>query len=140
MELYIQVINNQPVNHPIIKENLLQFFPDINLENNTDYVKFQRVQPPAPGPYTKSMVNHYEFVDNIVRDVWVEEKMTAEEMIEQQNQVKAQWEQTGFASWVFNEETCEFEPPIPYPNDISNIYEWNENNGNWEVVLLEDSE
>lgn len=139
MELYIQVVNNQPVNHPIIKENLLQVFPNIDLENSTDYVKFERVQKPSEGPYVKSITSHYEFVGDVVKDVWVEEMMSAAEILEKQNQVKAAWEQNGFASWTFNEETCSFDPPISYPND-GNEYAWNENIGNWEVVPVPDIE
>lgn len=35
-----------------------------------------------------------------------------------------------FASWFLNEETCSWEPPVPYPND-SNIYMWNEETLSW---------
>jgi hypothetical protein len=35
-----------------------------------------------------------------------------------------------FASWVLNEETCQWESPIPMPND-GLIYSWDEENSNW---------
>jgi hypothetical protein len=56
--------------------------------------------------------------------------MTAEEITAKQNTVKADWAQNGFASWVFNETTCTFEPPIPYPTD-SKLYRWNESTTSW---------
>lgn len=36
-------------------------------------------------------------------------------------------------SWVLNEETCLWEPPIPYPND-GNSYVWDETTINWILV------
>lgn len=38
-----------------------------------------------------------------------------------------------YSSWVLNEETCTWEPPISYPND-GLTYTWNENIQNWEQV------
>lgn len=35
-----------------------------------------------------------------------------------------------FPSWVINEETCNWKPPIEYPND-GKIYLWNEENIEW---------
>ncbi len=40
-------------------------------------------------------------------------------------------------SWVLNEETCQWEAPVPYPNDGA-IYAWDEESTDWiEVVVLE---
>jgi hypothetical protein len=36
-----------------------------------------------------------------------------------------------FDSWQLNEQTCQWEPPTPYPNDGS-AYSWNESNLAWE--------
>jgi hypothetical protein len=38
-----------------------------------------------------------------------------------------------FNSWVLNEQTCNWESPIPMPND-NNKYNWNEINQNWDIV------
>jgi hypothetical protein len=38
-----------------------------------------------------------------------------------------------FTSWILNEQSCLWESPIPYPND-GNIYQWNEEIGNWEQI------
>lgn len=35
-------------------------------------------------------------------------------------------------SWVLNEQTCNWDAPIPYPND-DNQYTWNEDIINWEI-------
>lgn len=41
-----------------------------------------------------------------------------------------------FASWTLNEETAQWESPIPYPTD-GLIYSWNEELGDWEAVVFE---
>lgn len=38
-----------------------------------------------------------------------------------------------FPSWTLNEETCLWDPPIPYP-DESKYYEWNEETLSWVEV------
>lgn len=37
-------------------------------------------------------------------------------------------------SWVLDEETCIWQPPIPYPDDDFN-YNWNEQIRNWVAVI-----
>lgn len=37
-----------------------------------------------------------------------------------------------FTKWILNEETCQWEPPIPYPSD-EQIYNWNNKLGKWEL-------
>ena len=35
-----------------------------------------------------------------------------------------------FPSWVLNEDTCRWEPPIPYPD--SGVHTWNEDTESWD--------
>lgn len=41
-----------------------------------------------------------------------------------------------FPSWILNEETCRWDPPIPYPGDSEAIYNWDEEAGNWVLAQL----
>lgn len=41
-----------------------------------------------------------------------------------------------FDSWILNEETCDWEAPIPRPEE--GLWGWNEELGNWEEIVLED--
>jgi hypothetical protein len=41
-----------------------------------------------------------------------------------------------FNKWVLNEETCQWESPVPYPDD-ENQYVWNDNKGVWEELILD---
>lgn len=36
-----------------------------------------------------------------------------------------------FASWILNETTCQWEPPVTMPND-GNQYTWNEDTASWD--------
>ena len=38
-----------------------------------------------------------------------------------------------FNSWVLNEDTCQWNPPVEYPND-GKFYTWNEDNQAWDEV------
>lgn len=38
-----------------------------------------------------------------------------------------------FNSWTLNETTCNWEPPVAYPTD-GEMYKWNEDVTNWELV------
>jgi hypothetical protein len=39
-----------------------------------------------------------------------------------------------FTKWILNEDTCQWEAPIPYPTDGKD-YVWNNNKGEWEEVV-----
>ena len=36
-------------------------------------------------------------------------------------------------SWSLNNDNCQWEPPVTYPND-GNRYEWNEETQNWDKI------
>jgi len=38
-----------------------------------------------------------------------------------------------FNSWILNEDTCNWNAPIPRPND-ENMYSWNEDNQSWDLI------
>jgi hypothetical protein len=140
MDLYIQLIDNQPVNHPLVKENVQTAFPDVDFNNLPNWLaKFERVPAPVIGPYEKNQRNVYEFVGEIVKDVWYADSMTNEEIIEKQNQTKETWEEYGFSSWIFNETTCDFDPPVPYPIDTDINYVWDEDTLSWVEPAEEDT-
>jgi hypothetical protein len=39
-----------------------------------------------------------------------------------------------YASWILNEETCQWEAPVPYP-DGGVMYEWNEELTDWQAIV-----
>ena len=38
-----------------------------------------------------------------------------------------------FPSWTLNDDTCLWDPPVPYPND-GEMYEWDEDTQSWSPV------
>lgn len=134
MELFIKVENGQLIDHPIVKENLLQVYPDLDFNNLPDWLMpFERVEKPVLGIYQKNQRCVYEIVEGVAKDVWYVDEFTAEEKLAKQNFVKEKWLEIGFPSWTFDENLCDFVPPIPYPNDNNN-YSWNENEQTWVPV------
>jgi hypothetical protein len=110
-------------------------FPNLDLDNLPDtFAEFERVAPPALGPYEKNLQVSYELVDGKYKDVFTKENLTDAEKTAKQNQVKAEWaDNNGYASWTFNEDTCAFEPPTPEPDD-GKIYYWEEESLSWLLV------
>lgn len=135
MNLYIRIVDGEIFEHPIIEQNMLMAFPDVDLNNlPPEFCRFERVEPPTLGPYEKNQQVTYVRDGDVCRDVWSCEDMTDEEKLAKQNEVKAEFAiSPNYASWTFNEETCVFDPPTPYPND-GNAYEWNETDQLWSLI------
>jgi hypothetical protein len=139
MELFIQVDENgNVVNHPIMGSNFREAFPHIDTNNlPSNFARFERVPPPVPSPYEKNhRVNYQKRPDGVWTDVHTCDLMTREEITALQDQVKANFAAiVGFSSWTFNEFTCRFDPPVPYPND-GKKYRWDEPTTNWIEITL----
>lgn len=131
MNLYIRIHDGQIIEHPIIEENLLQLQPGIDLNNlPPEYAKFVRVpKNVSEGVYEVSYVT-YVWDNNIVTEQWQLRQMTQQEKTQKQQMVMDTWARNGFDSWIFNPETCQFDPPIPYPSD-GNKYYWDESLQQW---------
>lgn len=41
-----------------------------------------------------------------------------------------------YNSWLLNEETCQWEAPVPYPTD-GVMYQWNEELADWQAIVNE---
>jgi hypothetical protein len=39
-----------------------------------------------------------------------------------------------YASWILNEDTCQWEAPVPYPTD-GVMYTWNEETTDWKAIV-----
>lgn len=44
-----------------------------------------------------------------------------------------------FDSWLLDEDTCQWEAPIPYPDDDL-MYQWDEEQGDWTPIVFENPE
>ena len=80
LELYIQIRNGQPHEHPIFADNFREAFPDVDTENLPDtFAKFIRVDQPVLGTYEVYEGVTYQWVDGVVKDVHSVRAMTDEE-------------------------------------------------------------
>ena len=133
MNLYIRIKDGVPFEHPIFEQNLKNAFPDVDTNNLTsDFARFVRVEQPTVSVYEVAELV-YGWDGDVVKDIWTIRSMTQEEKQEKQNNVKNKWNATGYVSWIFNETTCAFEPPIPMPTD-GKMYLWDEATTSWTEV------
>jgi hypothetical protein len=92
MDLFIQIRNGQPFEHPIFGDNFRQAFPHIDVNNlPPEFARFERVQCPNNASTFQVDELTYQWVDNVVKDVWSVRDMTQEEhaqrMVEITNRV-----------------------------------------------------
>jgi hypothetical protein len=136
MNLYIETDNaGNTINHPALEENLIQAFGSIP----SHWEPFVRIAKPILGVYQvlDSQEPTYQKLDGVWQDVWSLKSMTNEEKMAKQQSVKDIWNSSplvsNFSTWSFNEETCEYDPPIPYPVDGQTYY-WQGSTNSWKVM------
>ena len=135
MKCFIKIKDGEPFEHPIIETNFIQVFPEIDLNNlPPNFAEFERVPQPEIGVYEVYEGVHYEWNEGKVKDVHKVRIMTPEEKQNKIDTHKKIWAQLGKnPSWIFNEDECRYEAPIPYPND-NQIYVWDESILNWKPI------
>jgi hypothetical protein len=135
MELFIRIKDGQPFEHPIFKDNFLQAFPNVDVNNlPPDFAKFQRVTPPKLSPYQVYDGMTYEWDNGIVKDTHHISEISPEAKAAMIAECIALWEASPkkqqYPSWTFCEPCCCFEAPIPYPSDGTDYY-WDEPSLAW---------
>ena len=125
MALFIQIENDQPVNHPVYDFNLIQVYGQIP----QGWAMFNRVDRPIPTVYQvlESDEPVYAKVDGVWTDVWSLRDMTAEEKTAKQQAEKDNWSalpnRDNFIAWTFDEATCAYAPPTPRPTDGNYLWQ-----------------
>ena len=138
MNLYIQIKNGPPFQHPIVEANLLEAFPGLDLRNLPVWLaRFERVEQykrPVLSVYGKEIKEVYYFkADGVVTERFEETPLSTEEKIAKQDLEKSRWadlDPPGPASWTFNPTTCVYEAPVPYPEDGLDYF-WDEDKKEW---------
>lgn len=99
LELYIQIRDGQPYEHPIFGENFKEAFSDIDVNNlpADRFAKFIRVAQPAIDAYEVYEGVTYEWVDGIVKDVHHVRPMTDEERAAKTAELEAEATKTHLA-------------------------------------------
>lgn len=83
MELFIQIRDGKPYEHPILGDNFREAFPHIDVDNlPPEFARFTRILKPVFAVQDFKVVGDeptYEWVDGFVQDVWHVRDMTEEE-------------------------------------------------------------
>mgnify|MGYP000032127220 FL=1 len=152
-DFYIKVDdNNFVVGHPYIKSNMQQtthVSHDFSEGSPEGFVEFIHVPPPEIGVYQKFdpsvgasialAFNHngleYRLEDGVCRMVWHVIDMTESERNDKIAARQSEWASAdlGWDSWTWNESICDYEPPVPYPDD-GGVYNWDEGTRSWVVL------
>jgi hypothetical protein len=128
--MFIAVKNGQPFEHPIVEENFRNAFPSLDPDNlPPEFAIFERVAKPQV-VYEVVEGSSYGWVGGVVKDVWRVRAMTAEEKA---NKIAVEKASQPFSSWLFNEDFCRWDPPVPMPDD-GKFYLWIEQAQQWVVA------
>jgi hypothetical protein len=130
MNLYIQVQEGQPINHPATDSNLYGAFG--NIPDN--WKPFTKITKPTE---TILPVGAYQIAESIYtpdgdgfKDKWVVRDMSEQEKAEKVNAWKAS---PPYPSWSFDETTCSWLPPISKPKS-DKILVWDEDTLAWKDI------
>lgn len=138
MKLFIQVRDGAPFEHPILESNFRMAFPDIDINNLPDtFAEFIRIKKPDVGVFQVYEGVTYQWVNGKVQDVHAVRDMTPDERQLKIDKTKADWLSFGgYASWIFDEASCSFEPPIPRPQE-NQLYIWDEPSISWKPLAAQ---
>ena len=120
MNLYIQIENGLPINHPAFEDNLIQAFGKVP----DHWEEFVRVEKPLNiGIYQIcSEEPIYQKINSVWTDVWALRDMTAEEKTAKQQAVITAFndrpQAENWSAWTLDEATCTMQPPIPRPDPV----------------------
>ena len=121
MELFIQIQNGQPFEHPIMSDNFSEAFPDVDVENlPSEFAKFVRVEMPMVNVYEVYEGVTYELIDGFYRDVHHVRPMTDQERADKINAKRSTVPEEWTEEWTFVEEWCSWEPPR-HPRTIIDV-------------------
>lgn len=107
LELYIQIRDGQPHEHPIFADNFKLAFPQVNINDLPldRFAKFIRIAQPEIGTYEVYEGVTYEWADGVVKDVHHVRAMTDEERAAKVEQLNAEAEQTKLDRIAFINDT-----------------------------------
>lgn len=141
MRLIVRVENESPVGGPILEDNFVVAFPNIDVDNLSEgWAYFEKTEKP-----TFDQVGVYQVLENepeivlqengTYKEVWTIRNMTDEEKLAKQNLIKELWTNpvnARLTSWTFNEATCQYEAPVAMPADANEVeYQWVDATQEW---------
>ena len=135
IELVIRLQDGQPIDHPIVRENFDQCWPDLDFDNpGPGFAPFQRLERPVPGVYEIVEDHGYRWNGQQVENHWVLRVMTDQERSQKQQDTVQAWNNF-YPSWIFDAATCAFVPPVARPMD-DKLYRWDEPSESWVQINI----
>lgn len=136
--LFIQVVDGKPVNHPATEENLRMFIDNFDPENPpATFEKFVRRQPEEAPKWKVVDRLPYAKVNGVWTDVFGIRDMMPQE---KQEYVAALRRGFQFAdTWSWDDDKGEWVPPVPYPTD-GKFYLWANRQMRWILAPLTEEE
>ena len=127
MNLYIELEEGRPINHPLQESNLLLIYPDINLENLPENLcKFVRVEKPISKWDEVVEGPEYKMIDGICYDVWTVNKISDEV---RESMLSTLTASNPYPSWTVDIINHTLIPPISKPTEGE--WQWDESIINW---------
>ena len=125
-DLYIQIADGSPINHPAYAANVYSALGGIP----ADWVPFTRIPKPHEaflpvGVYQVSEVSYIPDGEGW-KDSWSVRDMTPDEKEEKIAQVQSY---QPYPSWVWDEPTCAYQPPSAQPEGA--YWRWDESSQAW---------
>ena len=113
------------VGFPMLLSNFVRVTPEATEDSLPEGWYFYNKTTSQPNVEIPSPYYNFELQvlveGNTITEKWVSSEMTAEEKLAKQNQAKDRWAQNpdlaDFSTWVFDENICEFKPPLECPSD-----------------------
>jgi hypothetical protein len=137
MNLYIEVENGLPKNHPAFEDNLIQAFGSVP----TQWELFSRVELPTLGAYELMISDEpkYQKINGVWVDVLHKRDMTDEEKTAKKEAVVTAFNSREYAenwsAWTLDEVNCKMTPPIPRPEPVTGKdIRWCGADNNWKEL------
>lgn len=135
MNLYIELKNGEPINHPMLETNMEMIYPVMNLDNLPEnFCKFVRVDAPVPKWDEVVEGPEYKIIDGICYDVWTVNKISDEKRQQMLDELAAS---NPYPSWTVDIVNHNLIPPTPYPE--TGAWVWDESSLSW-VEYIEPTE
>ena len=135
MNLYIQIENGQPINHPAFEENLFQVFGEVP----SNWSLFNRVQQPTgliTSPFQTAQCTYGLSSDGVTwEDVWTAVEMTD---AEKSALIAERQANPPGPNVTLNITTLEWTPNTAKPTDGQKYY-WDWTKGEWAVFPAQPS-
>lgn len=147
--------NGEFVGLPMLLSNFVRVTPDATEDSLPEGWYFYNKAGSQPRTQLPSVYHTFELQRSVegstITETWVVVEMTADEKLVKQNQAKNHWAQKpdldDFSTWVFDETTCTFKPPVDCPSDgvmygeqkpgVDKRYWWDNANETWIEVTDE---